>query len=145
MSVSHSRSSIHKPKTAGERIADTVVGAMGSWRFIIIQTVIVAFWVALNVVEVVFKPFDPYPFILLNLAFSTQAAYAAPLILMSSNRQASKDEARDDLEAKEVEDLHSMTTQIQQITLTQRDLMSDVHAIAEHLGIELATPKPAKT
>ena len=55
MSVSHSRSIIHRPKTAGERIADTVVGAMGSWRFIIIQTVIVVFWVALNIVEVVFS------------------------------------------------------------------------------------------
>jgi uncharacterized membrane protein len=142
MSMSHSRSTIHQPKTAGERIADTVVGAMGSWRFIIIQTVIVAFWVALNLVEVVFRPFDPYPFILLNLAFSTQAAYAAPLILMSSNRQAAKDEARDDLEAKEVEELHSMTTQIQEITLTQKDLMSDVHAIAKHLGVGLATPNP---
>ena len=142
MSVSHSRSSIHKPKTAGERIADTVVGAMGSWRFIIIQTVIVVLWVALNIVEVVFKPWDPYPFILLNLAFSTQAAYAAPLILMSSNRQAAKDEARDDLEAQEVEDLHAMTTQIQQITLTQKDLMADIHAIAKHLGIELTTPEP---
>ena len=142
MSTSHSRSRIHKPQTAGERIADAVVGAMGSWRFIIIQTVIVVVWVAFNVVEVVFKPWDPYPFILLNLAFSTQAAYAAPLILMSSNRQAAKDEARDDLESKEVEDLHSMTTQIQQITLTQKDLMSDVHAIAKHLGIGLTTSNP---
>ncbi len=142
MSISHSRSSIHKPKTAGERISDTVVGAMGSWRFIIIQTVIVVVWVALNVVEVVFKPWDPYPFILLNLAFSTQAAYAAPLILMSSNRQSAKDEARDDLESKEVDDLHSMTTQIHKITLTQADLMSDVHAIAKHLGVELTTPEP---
>jgi|ERR1035437_457572 uncharacterized membrane protein len=142
MSISHSRSSIHKPKTAGERISDTVVGAMGSWRFIIIQTVIVVVWVALNVVEVVFKPWDPYPFILLNLAFSTQAAYAAPLILMSSNRQSAKDEARDDLESKEVDDLHSMTTQIHKITLTQADLMSDVHAIAKHLGVELTTPDP---
>ena len=142
MSISHSRSSINKPKTAGERISDTVVGAMGSWRFIIIQTVIVVVWVALNVVEVVFKPWDPYPFILLNLAFSTQAAYAAPLILMSSNRQSAKDEARDDLESKEVDDLHSMTTQIHKITLTQADLMSDVHAIAKHLGVELTTPEP---
>ncbi len=141
MSTSNNRSSVHKPKTAGERIADIVVGAMGSWRFIIIQTVIVALWVALNVVEVLFKPFDPYPFILLNLAFSTQAAYAAPLILMSSNRQAAKDEARDDLESREVEDLHSMTTQIRDITLTQADLMSDLHAIATHLGVELTTPK----
>ena len=142
MSTSHNRSLLHQPQTAGERIADTVVGAMGSWRFIIIQTVIVVLWVALNIVEVVFKPWDPYPFILLNLAFSTQAAYAAPLILMSSNRQAAKDEARDDLEAQEVEDLHAMTTQIQQITLTQKDLMADIHAIAKHLGIELTTPEP---
>jgi uncharacterized membrane protein len=142
MSTRHSRSSIHQPSTAGERIADTVVEAMGSWRFIIIQTVLVVVWVVLNLVEVVFKPFDPYPFILLNLAFSTQAAYAAPLILMSSNRQAARDKARDDLEAQEVEDLHSMTTQIREITLTQRDLMSDVHAIARHLGIQLSTPEP---
>src|ERR1700694_3384597 len=142
MSTSHNRSLLHQPQTTGERISDAVVGAMGSWRFIIIQTVIVAAWVALNIVEVVFKPWDPYPFILLNLAFSTQAAYAAPLILMSSNRQAAKDEARDDLEAQEVEDLHAMTTQIQQITLTQKDLMADIHAIAKHLGIELTTPEP---
>src|ERR1700736_2784012 len=145
MSVSHSRSSIHRPKTAGERIADTVVGAMGSWRFIIIQTVIVAFWVALNIVEVVFKPFDPYPFILLNLAFSTQAAYAAPLILMSGNRQAAKDEARDDLAAHDVEDLHAMTTQIREITLTQKDLMADIHDIAKNLGVKLATPDPNRS
>jgi len=143
MSISHSRSAIHVPKTAGERIADSVVGAMGSWRFIIIQTVIVVLWVGLNIVEVAFKPWDPYPFILLNLAFSTQAAYAAPLILMSSNRQAAKDEARDDLESKEVEDLHVMTKQIHQITLAQADLMTDVHAIAKHLGVHLTTQIPA--
>ena len=142
MSTSHNRSLLHQPQTTGERISDAVVGAMGSWRFIIIQTVIVAAWIAINIVEVIFKPFDPYPFILLNLAFSTQAAYAAPLILMSSNRQAAKDEARDDLESQEVEDLHSMTTQIHEITLKQADLMSDVHAIARHLGIELQTPDP---
>ncbi len=142
MSNRNNRSRLHQPKSTGERISDTVVGAMGSWRFIIIQTFIVAFWVALNIVEVAFKPFDPYPFILLNLAFSTQAAYAAPLILMSSNRQAAKDEARDNLESQEVEDLHSMTTEIHGITLKQTDLMLDVHAIAKHLGVELTTPVP---
>jgi hypothetical protein len=62
---------------------------------------------------------------------------------MSGNRQAAKDEARDDLEAHEVDDLHSMTTQIQEITLTQKDLMSDIHALAEHLGVQLTTPKPS--
>jgi uncharacterized membrane protein len=64
---------------------------MGSWRFIVIQSVIVAAWILLNLVEVLFKPFDPYPFILLNLLFSTQAAYAAPIIMMSQNRSAQRD------------------------------------------------------
>jgi uncharacterized membrane protein len=142
MSTTHSRSRIHEATTIGDRVADTVVGALGSWRFIIIQTVIVAIWVMVNLVEVILKPFDPYPFILLNLAFSTQAAYAAPLILMSSNRQSAKDEVRDDLESREVEELHAMTTQIREITLTQKDLMSDIHAIAKQLGVELSTPPP---
>jgi uncharacterized membrane protein len=73
----------------GQRIADAVTGFMGSWRFIIVQTVFVAAWVAGNV-YLVFH-FDPYPFIFLNLAFSTQAAYAAPLILLASNRAALRD------------------------------------------------------
>jgi uncharacterized membrane protein len=71
--------------TPGERIADKVVGVMGSWPFIIWQTFVVAGWVGLNICAWV-RHFDPFPFILLNLAFSTQAAYAAPLILIASNR-----------------------------------------------------------
>jgi Protein of unknown function (DUF1003) len=62
----------------------------GSWRFITVQTAIVAGWVAVNLVAVMYR-WDPYPFILLNLVFSTQAAYAAPLILLSQNRQADTD------------------------------------------------------
>jgi len=123
------------------KFGETIARFFGTPQYLIGQTLVVVVWIVFNGYELLVH-FDPYPFILLNLAFSTQAAYAAPLILMSSNRQASKDEARDDLEAKEVEDLHSMTAQIQQITLTQKDLMSDVHAIAKHLGIELTTPKP---
>lgn len=73
----------------GSRIADRVTGFMGSWRFIIIQTIIVAVWVLGNL-YLLFH-FDPYPFIFLNLAFSTQAAYAAPLILLASNRAAVRD------------------------------------------------------
>lgn len=73
----------------GARIADRVVAFIGSWGFILIQTVIVAIWVLGNV-YLVFN-FDPFPFILLNLAFSTQAAYAAPLILLAGNRQATRD------------------------------------------------------
>lgn len=73
----------------GARIADRVTGFMGSWRFIIVQTVIVVIWIGGNIV-LLFR-FDPFPFILLNLAFSTQAAYAAPLILLAGNRQSLRD------------------------------------------------------
>jgi uncharacterized membrane protein len=73
----------------GARIADAVTGFMGSWRFIALQTVIVVVWVLGNL-YLLFH-FDPYPFIFLNLAFSTQAAYAAPLILLASNRSAIRD------------------------------------------------------
>ncbi len=73
----------------GARIADRVTGFMGSWKFIIVQTVIVTIWIIGNV-ALLFH-FDIYPFILLNLAFSTQAAYAAPLILLAGNRQALRD------------------------------------------------------
>lgn len=64
---------------------------LGSWRFIVLQTVLVAIWIAINVYHLFNAAFDPYPFILLNLAFSTQAAYAAPLILLAGNRAAQRD------------------------------------------------------
>jgi uncharacterized membrane protein len=76
---------------AGARIADHVTGFMGSWRFIVLQTVLVIAWVGSNVYHLLNLGFDPYPFILLNLAFSTQAAYAAPLILLAGNRAAIRD------------------------------------------------------
>ena len=74
----------------GARVADRVTGFMGSWWFIAIQTVMVVVWLAANIV-LLSRPFDPFPFILLNLAFSTQAAYAAPLILLAGNRAAIRD------------------------------------------------------
>jgi len=74
----------------GARIADRVTGFMGSWRFLVIQTVLVVLWLSANVVLLT-RPFDPFPFILLNLAFSTQAAYAAPLILLAGNRASQRD------------------------------------------------------
>jgi uncharacterized membrane protein len=77
-------------KTFGQRVADRVAEVMGSWRFIIIQSTVLALWIALNVTAWV-RQWDPYPFILLNLMLSFQAAYAAPIIMMSQNRQAEKD------------------------------------------------------
>jgi uncharacterized membrane protein len=82
---------LHTNAPIGVRIANAVTGFMGSWKFIVLQTAIVFGWVAGNV-WLIFH-FDPYPFIFLNLAFSTQAAYAAPLILLASNQAAIRDRA----------------------------------------------------
>jgi len=76
--------------TVGQRLADWVANGMGSWRFIIWQTIFVLLWMSLNVVGFIYH-WDAYPFILLNLIFSTQAAYAAPIIMMSQNRQGERD------------------------------------------------------
>ena len=72
--------------TVGQRVADRVAVTMGSWSFIIIQSVVLAIWIALNITAYIAR-WDPYPFILLNLVLSFQAAYAAPVIMMSQNRQ----------------------------------------------------------
>lgn len=77
-------------KSVGQRVADAFAAMMGSWSFIICQSAILIVWVTLNVVGWV-QAWDPYPFILLNLTLSFQAAYAAPIIMMSQNRQADKD------------------------------------------------------
>jgi uncharacterized membrane protein len=80
----------HETLEFGNRLADAVANSMGSWRFIIIQTVLVVLWMGLNTVAFI-QHWDVYPFILLNLVFSTQAAYAAPIIMMSQNRQNERD------------------------------------------------------
>jgi len=76
--------------TVGQRVADGVASVMGSWRFIITQASIMVVWIMLNLVGW-FYHWDIYPFVLLNLAMSAQAAFATPLIMMSQNRQAEKD------------------------------------------------------
>lgn len=92
-SARRSRTDDVEPKfSMGDRIADRVAATMGSWPFIIVQSVLLFIWIVLNVTAYV-QQWDPYPFILLNLALSFQAAYAAPFIMMSQNRQAAIDRA----------------------------------------------------
>src|SRR5665647_1564407 len=74
----------------GQKLADKVANGMGSWTFIISQTIFVILWMTLNAVGFIYH-WDIYPFILLNLLFSTQAAYAAPIIMMAQNRQNERD------------------------------------------------------
>ncbi|HYN36682.1 MAG TPA: DUF1003 domain-containing protein [Actinomycetota bacterium] len=87
-------------RTPGERIADAVAARVGSWPFIIVQSTLLALWIIGNAFLIRDwlngKPFDPYPFILLNLMLSFQAAYTGPFVLMSQNRQAARD--RDEAE-----------------------------------------------
>jgi uncharacterized membrane protein len=106
--------------TVGQRIADTVAATMGSWTFIIIQSTILAAWIALNVTAYV-ERWDPYPFILLNLALSFQAAYAAPFIMMSQNRQqdidrtAAENDHQINIKAElEIELLHQKLDQLRE-------------------------------
>ena len=103
MKKSHASSDWHKAHeetmTFGQKLADGLANLMGSWPFIIGQTVIIIFWIALNIVAYI-GHWDPYPFILLNLLFSTQAAYAAPIIMMSQNRQNERDRAHADADYK---------------------------------------------
>ncbi|MEO5974560.1 MAG: DUF1003 domain-containing protein [Ilumatobacteraceae bacterium] len=81
---------IHYDPAAFGEFSETIARFIGTARFLIFQSVLVVIWIILNVVVVTLR-WDPYPFILLNLAFSTQAAYAAPLILLAQNRQEERD------------------------------------------------------
>lgn len=80
----------HSPLTYGQRVADLVARTVGSWKFILIQSAAIVIWIVGNTL-LGSKAWDPYPFILLNLLLSFQAAYTAPAIMMSQNRQAEVD------------------------------------------------------
>ncbi len=117
----------------GARIADRVTGFMGSWNFIAIQTVIVVIWIGGNLL--LLFHFDIFPFILLNLAFSTQAAYAAPLILLAANRQALRDRLTLEHAASEadIED-----AQNERLLEGNRKILEHVDAL-EHRILDLET------
>ena len=83
----------HDDRTFGQRVADTVATTMGSWPYIIIQTLFLVVWIFINVTAFTHH-WDPFPFILLNLGLSCQAAYAAPILQLSQNRQSDHDRVR---------------------------------------------------
>ena len=109
---------LHDGRTFGQRTADRFTNAFGTWTYIIIQSVIIVVWMAINAIGIIYQ-WDEYPFILLNLAFSAQASYAAPLILMASNRSAQRDRLTLENDAKE-------TDMILQIQNTQLDLLKAI-------------------
>ena len=130
--------------TIGQKIADRVAATMGSWRFIIIQSAILFFWIVANVAAFIMH-WDPYPFILLNLALSFQAAYAAPFIMMSQNRQQDIDrkEAENDYKINikaelEIELLHQKIDE-----LREKEVQALTQAVSELTAL-LAAERGAK-
>ncbi|MFI5266017.1 MAG: DUF1003 domain-containing protein [Chloroflexota bacterium] len=123
-----SRVQAHEARTVGEQIADAASEAIGSWRFIIIQTVLVIIWVIVNITGFILQ-WDPYPFILLNLMFSVQAAYTGPILLLAGNRQAAKDRKMAERDDQEL----GMILKLQQ---EQMDILALLReANAKHLEI----------
>jgi uncharacterized membrane protein len=135
--------------SVGQRVADMVAATMGSWTFIIVQSLILLVWIVLNVTAYV-KQWDPYPFILLNLALSFQAAYAAPFIMMSQNRQQEIDRqaANGDYQVNikaelEIELLHDKIDALRQTEVLH--LTEVVHQLADMLQkAETRNPAPAQ-
>jgi uncharacterized membrane protein len=80
----------HDEASFGERVADRMSAGIGSWNFLIIQSVIIAAWITLNIIGLI-KHWDPYPFFLLNFGFSMQAAFTGPVLLLAGKRQSEKD------------------------------------------------------
>ncbi|MEO5704904.1 MAG: DUF1003 domain-containing protein [Candidatus Limnocylindrales bacterium] len=119
----------------GARIADRVTGFMGSWKFIIVQTVIVVIWIGGNI-WLLFN-FDPAPFILLNLAFSTQAAYAAPLILLAGNRQSLRDRMTLEHAASEADIEEKQNVELlegnRQLSEGNREILKQVQALEQRI------------
>jgi uncharacterized membrane protein len=124
---SRNRALVRYDQEGFSRFAESIAGFLGTSRYLAIQTVVVVAWILLNVVGLIHH-WDPYPFILLNLGFSTQAAYAAPLILLAQNRQEDRDRAnveRDrDMAARTQDDAIFMIKQLSAIRLALADAVT---------------------
>jgi len=121
--------------TLGQKMADGLARGMGSWTFIIIQTLLVVCWMTLNVLALSLR-WDKYPFILLNLLFSIQAAYAAPIIMMSQNRQNERDreQAHQDLvtDTRAKTEIEALQKMLARIEVDKLDKIMELLASAEH-------------
>ena len=124
---------IDEELTFGQQAADWTTNVIGSWRFIIVQSLLLALWVILNAVAWA-KHWDPYPFILMNLVLSLQAAYTAPIIMMSQNRQAMRDrlDAHNDylVNQKAEEEVRAMLDHL----TAQDQALAQIHQIVKQLG-----------
>jgi uncharacterized membrane protein len=148
------------PDAVGQ-FAEGIARFLGTGRFLAVQTIIVVVWIALNVAAVDLR-WDPYPFILLNLAFSTQAAYAAPLILLAQNRQELRDRAQTETDRRVAErtqaDAEFLAREIASVRLALGDMVTtedlddrlqklgdSIEKLSRQLGTHPTAPEPAPT
>lgn len=122
-----------EPLSLGDRVADSVAKFGGSWKFIISFVVVLLIWITINVISLFTQPFDPYPFILLNLILSCLAAVQAPVIMMSQNRQEAKDRQRaeDDYKVnlKSELEIKVLDEKIDHLMQDQRELLEEVERL----------------
>jgi len=105
----------HDEATLGERVADRMSAGIGSWTFLIAQSILIAIWITLNIVGLV-RHWDPYPFFLLNFGFTLQAAFTGPVLLLAGKRQSEKDRLMLEHAAAEAEESEHRTIDILQET-----------------------------
>jgi uncharacterized membrane protein len=122
------RFGVHYDPEAFGRFSEAIARFLGTARFLVAQTVLVAVWISINAIAAKLR-WDPYPFILLNLAFSTQAAYAAPLILLAQNRQADRDreeiERDREVNARALADTEFLARELVSIRLALADVVTN--------------------
>lgn len=131
---------LEEGKTTGQRAADKVASVVGSWKFLIIQSCILALWIIFNILAFV-RHWDPYPFILMNLVLSLQAAYTAPIIMMSQNRQNERDrlEAHNDYQVnqKTEEEVRAILSHLEAQNLALKEIHGMVSNIKNDAGNNL--------
>lgn len=130
---------MHEEAPLSERAAEKMAAVIGSWKFLIIQTVLVSIWIFLNVYAIE-NQWDPYPFVLLNLCFSVQAAYTGPILLIAANRSAQRDRLLMEHEVGEIDMQKSLlgentalTQKVHDLQVQQYELVTQVHKwMSEH-------------
>lgn len=119
--------------TFGEKLSDSIASFGGSWRFIILFGLIIIFWIVINAYVLLTKPFDPYPFILLNLVLSCLAAFQAPVIMMSQNRQEARDRNRAEedykINLKSELELRQLHQKIDHLLVQQWERMAEIQEL----------------
>ncbi len=134
--------------SVGDRLSDTIASFGGSWRFIILFGAVILVWITLNAVLLTRKPFDPYPFILLNLVLSCVAAMQAPVIMMSQNRQESRDRLRSQndyqVNMKAELEIRQLHEKVDHLLSKQWERLMEIQQLQLELMSELTASRPKK-